>query len=89
MHETVSDASMSIFLEVKMPFAGYKNFAACLAAQKKKGKSDESAKKICGYLKNKTEGQDLSQDEIEKVHTESWFMEILGNLENSVDETEE
>lgn len=71
-----------------MPFAGYKNFAACVAAQKKKGKSDKSAKKICGYLKNKTEGKDLSTEEIEQVHTEAWFTEILGNLENHVDESE-
>lgn len=38
-----------------MPFAGYKNFSACLIVQKNKGHSDESAHKICGYLKNKLE----------------------------------
>ncbi len=41
-------------VEVSKPFAGYKNFAACERANHKKyGK--EGSKRICGYLKNKTE----------------------------------
>jgi hypothetical protein len=39
-----------------MPFAGFKNFDACVKEQIKKGKSLNSAKKICGYLKAKSEG---------------------------------
>jgi HK97 family phage prohead protease len=41
-----------------MPFSGYENFAACVADQKSKGKSDESAKKICGALQAKTESME-------------------------------
>ena len=39
-----------------MPFAGFKDFAACVAAQKSKGKSDLSARKICGTIQAKVEG---------------------------------
>jgi len=42
-----------------MPFAGYETFDACVADQKKKGKSDESAKKICGALQAKVEGKSM------------------------------
>lgn len=36
-----------------MPIGPYKNFADCVAAQKSKGKSEESAKKICGSIEKK------------------------------------
>lgn len=39
-----------------LPFAGYDDFAACVADQKSKGHSDESAHKICGALQAKVEG---------------------------------
>lgn len=39
----------------------YPNFAACVAAQKKKGKSDESAHKICGEIKKRAEGKAVSE----------------------------
>jgi len=38
-----------------MPFAGFKNFEACVRKQKRKGKSEESAKKICGSLQARAE----------------------------------
>jgi hypothetical protein len=40
-----------------MPFAGYQNFAACVADQKNKGKSDEASRAICGSLQAKYESQ--------------------------------
>lgn len=40
-----------------MPFAGYKDFGACVAAQTRKGKSPLSARKICGALQAKAEGK--------------------------------
>lgn len=40
-----------------MPFAGFKDFAACTSAQIRRGKSPESAKKICGALQAKAEGK--------------------------------
>lgn len=33
-----------------MPIGGYEDWAECIAAQRRKGHSKESAKKICGYL---------------------------------------
>jgi len=39
------------------PFAGYSNWDACIRDQLKKGKSKESAEKICGYLKKKYENK--------------------------------
>ena len=38
-----------------MPMGQYKNFAACVADQVSKGKSKESADKICGKIKSVTE----------------------------------
>lgn len=40
-----------------MPIGQYKNFDACYKAQIAKGKSAESAKKICGKLYWKTHGK--------------------------------
>lgn len=40
-----------------MPFAGFKDFGACIRAQIAKGKSKESASKICGEIKKRTEGK--------------------------------
>ena len=44
-----------------MPFANYKDFNACILDQKKKGHSDESAHKICGYIKSKSEKNSISE----------------------------
>jgi len=41
--------------EVKKPFAGFENFDACTIAQKERGHSTDSAERICGYLKHRTE----------------------------------
>ena len=38
-----------------MPFSGYANFAACVKDQKNKGKSEESARRICGALQARIE----------------------------------
>ena len=38
-----------------MPFAGFSNFDECVAAQKSKGRSDISARKICGYIQSRVE----------------------------------
>uniref|UniRef100_A0A6M3L8F9 Capsid protein n=1 Tax=viral metagenome TaxID=1070528 RepID=A0A6M3L8F9_9ZZZZ len=41
-----------------MPIGPYKDFGACVAAQKKKGKSDESARKICGHIEKMSKGKE-------------------------------
>lgn len=48
-----------------MPIGPYPDFAACVAAQKKRGKSDESAHKICGYLEQKAKHKHMSTSEQE------------------------
>jgi len=40
----------------EMPFAGYTNFAECIADQLRKGKSKAAAQKICGALQSQTTG---------------------------------
>jgi len=37
-----------------MPVGPYKTFSSCVAAQKRKGKSEQSARKICGEIEQKT-----------------------------------
>lgn len=37
-----------------MPVGKYRNFADCVIAQKKKGKSEPSAKRICGHIESQT-----------------------------------
>ena len=37
-----------------MPVGNYKTFGTCVAAQKRKGKSDEAARKICGSIEQKS-----------------------------------
>lgn len=54
----ITDSSLVKFVApvaVGKPFAGYTDFAACVAAQKEKGKDDESARAICGALQRDTE----------------------------------
>ena len=50
-------------LEVKdaetKPFAGFRNFAACVSKMKKTGKSDDVASKICGRLQERHEKKGL------------------------------
>ena len=38
-----------------MPMGKYKDWDSCVAAQTKKGRSKESAQRICGAIKKKTE----------------------------------
>jgi len=37
-----------------MPVGPYKTFAACVAAQRRKGRSETSARKICGAIEKKS-----------------------------------
>ena len=39
-----------------MPLGPYEDFGQCVQAQKMKGKSDESARKICGAMQAEIEG---------------------------------
>ena len=44
-----------------MPLGPYSSFSECVGAQKRKGKSDESARKICGAMQTRIEGGSSSQ----------------------------
>ena len=63
-----------------MPIGPYKDFGACVAAQKKKGHSDESAKKICGEIEKRTkEGKgEINEEAIERsVAVQMWAENVL------------
>jgi hypothetical protein len=47
-----------------LPFAGFKTFSDCVSAQRRKGKSPESAKKICGALQARAEGKTANAAQI-------------------------
>jgi hypothetical protein len=64
-----------------MPFMGFKDFDSCVLAQKKKGKSDSAAHKICGYLQKKAEGQ-MSETEYNKAIAEMWMEDVLNSNKN-------
>jgi hypothetical protein len=52
-----------------MPIGPYPDFAACVAAQKRRGKSDEAAHKICGYIEHKVKQAHMSEQDFEDALT--------------------
>ena len=46
-----------------MPLGPYEDFGQCVQAQKLKGKSDESARKICGAMQAEIEGAGASSQD--------------------------
>ena len=67
-----------------MPFAGYKDFADCVQKQIAKGKDKESASKICGSVKSKTEVLDTKTLEADimklEIEKDTFIMEITKSL---------
>jgi len=58
-------------IEIMKPFAGFKNFKACLTKMKKEGYNKEVARKICGKLRHKYEkGGKVSKRVINKIAKE-------------------
>ncbi len=56
-----------------MPFGKYKDFAECVTNQKKKGFSDERARKICATIHKKITGKwptELKDKEVNKMEKE-------------------
>lgn len=56
--------------EISKPFAGFQDFDQCCIAQKEKGHSDDACKRICGWLKNKTESNNEDIEEVKANDTE-------------------
>ncbi len=52
-------------ININNSFSGFKNFDACVASQKERGHTVDSAERICGWLKNRTED---NQEEKEKSY---------------------
>ncbi|MEK7112899.1 MAG: phage protease [Patescibacteria group bacterium] len=53
------------------PFANFPDFQSCVDAQKNKGHSEDSSKKICGAIQNRIEGKNteqLSESELKVVN---------------------
>lgn len=63
-----------------MPMGPYSDFESCIKDQKSKGKSEETARKICGFIKKKTEGgEDISLENIEQLsNTIIWAENLFG-----------
>jgi len=57
--------------EVKEPFGPWKDWDDCMRAMKKEGYDDETARKICGKLKKKLEGEKLQLSTLLKVLEEA------------------
>lgn len=49
-----------------MPFAGFKDFNDCVRQQKKQGNDEVSAKRICGFIKKKTEEKVNNMSEVKE-----------------------
>lgn len=56
---TLGEVEGKALMETK-PIPGFSSFTACVAAQRKKGNSEDSANKICGSLQAQSEGKVLS-----------------------------
>ena len=50
-----------------MPFAGFRNFEACVRAQRRKGHSLDAARRICGKIQAVVEGKDVDLGEDEEA----------------------
>lgn len=61
--------------EIQKPFAGFKDFDDCVSKQKADGKSEESAKNICGRIKS----------DVEKIEKEYAFIK---NMEKALTEND-
>jgi hypothetical protein len=48
-----------------MPLGKYKDFAACILAQKAKGMSDEEANRYCGFIQSRIEGTKAKHQQYE------------------------
>jgi len=59
-----------------MPLGKYPDWNSCIKDQIKKGKSKESANKICGFLEKKSKGE-LTEEELTRAKAEIWFESIL------------
>lgn len=59
-----------------MPIGPYKNFASCVAAQKRKGHDEESSKKICGEIEKRAKGE-ITDRQYNKNVVKIWGEEIL------------
>ena len=51
--------------DIKKPFAGFSGFDECVSAQEEKGHSEDSGKRICGWLKHRTEKNWMKEKELD------------------------
>jgi len=59
---------------ITKPFGKWPNFPACVDDMKEQGKSDESARKICGALQRDLGEKDLKkQDDLDRICGDIWF----------------
>lgn len=71
--------------DISKPFGGFNNFEACELAQTDRGHSDESAKRICGWLMHQTDKDFLSRkcpDKKPKTKTDDTDKALKGTNDN-------
>ncbi len=69
--QLLKDLTKGIAGEIEKPFAGFENFAACEVAQKEKGHSEDSAKRICGFIMHQTEKKFMEGSEVPKMKNDT------------------
>lgn len=70
-----------------MPIGPYADFATCVAAQKRRGKSDLSARKICGSIEQKTKHKHMSASEKEFEEAQTLLEQVYTDDDLIVDGT--
>lgn len=70
--------------DIKKPFGGFENFDACTSTQQEKGHTEDSAKRICGWLKHRTE-KSWMENKQEKEEDKSKSLNKLKSIEKKLD----
>ena len=71
-----------------MPFAGFENFSACLRELRRQGKSDLSARRICGALQARFEDKSkavMGRTSVENGHSHLITVDTNGDGSTSTD----
>lgn len=68
--------------DISKPFGGFETFEACTMAQEERGHSEESAKRICGWLKHRTEKKFMNDTTKENYEEENSLKKITAEEES-------
>ena len=68
-----------------MPVGPFATFGDCVAAQRRKGRSEESARRICGFIEAQTRKHGMKKFEISKIDEEQHQVFGWANISMRVD----